>query len=144
MILTTLIHDVAVFVRNIDELKPTPVIEEDLGNVETKIQKNLGQTARCILVGFGGSDPVKQGAGGPLIAKTKLVVSCFEKPVTNRLAGKTTPTALGMAQKIARELQGCRNEGMASVLFFRRLTPLAELRDGVVSCDVIFDTDDTL
>ena len=144
MKLTTLIHDVAVFIRNIDGLKTTPVIEEDLGSVETKLQKELGQTSRCVLVGFGGADPVKQGKGGPLIAKTKLVVSCFEKPVTNRRAGEEVPTALGMAQKIARELQGTRNEDMASVLFFRRITPLAELQGGVVSCDVIFDTDDTL
>ena len=144
MKLTTLIHDCAVFIRNIDGLKTTTVIEEDLGNVETKLQKELGQTSRCVLVGFGGSDPVKQGKGGPLIAKTRLVVSCFEKPVTNRRPGAETPTALGMAQKIARELQGTRNEDMASVLFFRRITPLAELQGGVVSCDVIFDTDDEI
>lgn len=144
MKLTTLIHDVAVFIRNIDCLKTTTVIEEDLGNVETKLQNEVGQKSRCVLVGFGGSDPVKQGKGGPLIAKTRLVVSCFEKPVTNRRAGEEVPTALGMAQTIARELQGTRNEDMASCLFFRRITPLAELQGGVVSCDVVFDTDDTL
>ena len=144
MKLTTLIHDVAVFIRNVDALKTTTVIEEDLGDVATKIQKEVGQTSRCVLVGFGGSDPVKQGAGGPLVAKTRLVVSCFEKPVTNRRAGEETPTALGMAQTIARELQGTRNEDMASCLFFRRITPLAELQGGVVSCDVVFDTDDTM
>lgn len=144
MKLTTLIHDVAVFVRNAEGLKTTPVIEEDLGNVETNLQKELGQTSRCVLVGFGGSDPLKQGNGGPLLAKTKLVVSCFEKPVTNRRAGVDAPTALGMAQAIAHNLQGTANEEMASVLFFRRITPLAELKNGVVSCDVVFDTDDTL
>lgn len=144
MKLDTLIHDVAEFVRNLRGLQTTPVIEEDLGSVETKLQKELGQTSRCVLVGFGGSDPLKQGKGGPLIAKTKLVVSCFEKPVTNRRPGQPATTALGMAQTIARELQGTRNEGMASVLFFRRLTPLAELTGGVVSCDVVFDTDDVL
>ena len=144
MKLTSLIHDVAVFIRNIDCLKTTTVIEEDLGDVATKLQKELGQTSRCVLVGFGGADPVKQGAGGPLVAKTRLVVSCFERPVTNRRSGEDTPTALSMAQTIARELQGTRNEDMASVLFFRRITPLAELQGGVVSCDVVFDTDDTL
>ena len=145
MSIENLLNEAADSLSETAELQGTPVIVEDLGDVSNKIEAEIGKTARCILVGFGGSDPVKQGKGGEdvLVDNVKLVVSCFEKPAVNRKA-KGAPTLLGMAQAVRRELTGAKTEDMSSVLFYRGITPIAELTGGRVSCDVLFDTKDTL
>ena len=144
MNIENLLKEAADSLHKTAELQDTPVVVEDLGDVSNKIETEIGMTARCILVGFGGSDPVKQGkVGDVLVDKVKLVVSVFEKPVVNRKA-KGVPTLLAMAQAIRRELTGAKTKDMSSVLFYRGISPIAELTGGRVSCDVIFDTKDTL
>lgn len=144
MNIENLLKEAADSLRNMDELQATPVIIEDLGDVSNKIESEIGKSARCILVGFGGSAPVKQGNVGEVIVdNVKLVVSVFEKPVVNRRA-RGVPTLLGMAQAVRRELTGAKTKDMSSVLFYRGISPIAELTGGRVSCDVSFDTKDTL
>ena len=130
--------------RNLDELQATPVIIEDLGDGSNKIESEIGKSSRCIRVGFGGSAPVKQGnIGDVIVDNVKLVVSVFEKPVVNRRA-HGVPTLLGMAQAVRRELPGAKTKDLSSVRFYRGISPIAELTGGRVSCDVSFDTKDTL
>ena len=144
MNIENLLKEAADSLRKMDELQATPVIIEDLGDVSNKIESEIGKSARCILVGFGGSAPVKQGNVGEVIVdNVKLVVSVFEKPVVNRRA-HGVPTLLGMAQAVRRELTGAKTKDMSSVLFYRGISPIAELTGGRVSCDVSFDTKDTL
>lgn len=144
MNIENLLKEAADSLRNMDELQATPVIIEDLGDVSNKIESEIGKSARCILVGFGGSAPVKQGnVGDVIVDNVKLVVSVFEKPVVNRRA-HGVPTLLGMAQAVRRELTGAKTKDMSSVLFYRGISPIAELTGGRVSCDVSFDTKDTL
>lgn len=144
MNIENLLKEAADSLRNMDELQATPVIIEDLGDVSNKIESEIGKSARCILVGFGGSAPVKQGnVGDVIVDNVKLVVSVFEKPVVNRRA-RGVPTLLGMAQAVRRELTGAKTKDMSSVLFYRGISPIAELTGGRVSCDVSFDTKDTL
>lgn len=144
MNIENLLKEAADSLRNMDELQATPVIIEDLGDVSNKIESEIGKCARCILVGFGGSAPVKQGnVGDVIVDNVKLVVSVFEKPVVNRRA-RGVPTLLGMAQAVRRELTGAKTKDMSSVLFYRGISPIAELTGGRVSCDVSFDTKDTL
>lgn len=144
MNIENLLKEAADSLRKMDELQATPVIIEDLGDVSNKIESEIGKSARCILVGFGGSAPVKQGnVGDVIVDNVKLVVSVFEKPVVNRRA-HGVPTLLGMAQAVRRELTGAKTKDMSSVLFYRGISPIAELTGGRVSCDVSFDTKDTL
>lgn len=144
MNIENLLKEAADSLRNMDELQATPVIIEDLGDVSNKIESEIGKSARCILIGFGGSAPVKQGnVGDVIVDNVKLVVSVFEKPVVNRRA-HGVPTLLGMAQAVRRELTGAKTKDMSSVLFYRGISPIAELTGGRVSCDVSFDTKDTL
>ena len=144
MNIENLLKEAADSLRKMDELQATPVIIEDLGDVSNKIESEIGKSARCILVGFGGSAPVKQGnVGDVIVDNVKLVVSVFEKPVVNRRA-HGVPTLLGMAQAVRRELTGAKTKDMSSVLFYRGISPIAELTGGRVSCDVSFGTKDTL
>lgn len=144
MNIENLLKEAADTLRKTEELQDTPVIIEDLGDVSNKIESEIGKSARCILVGFGGSAPVKQGQVGDVIVdNVKLVVSVFEKPVVNRKA-RGVPTLLVMAQAVRRELTGAKTNDMSSVLFYRGISPIAELTGGRVSCDVSFDTKDTL
>ena len=144
MNIENLLKEAADSLRNMDELQATPVIIEDLGDVSNKIESEIGKSARCILVGFGGSAPVKQGnVGDVIVDNVKLVVSVFESPVVNRSA-EGVPTLMGMAQAVRRELTGAKTKDMSSVLFYRGISPIAELTGGRVSCDVSFDTKDTL
>lgn len=144
MNIENLLKEAADSLRKMDELQATPVIIEDLGDVSNKIESEIGKSARCILVGFGGSAPVKQGnVGDVIVDNVKLVVSVFESPVVNRSA-EGVPTLMGMAQAVRRELTGAKTKDMSSVLFYRGISPIAELTGGRVSCDVSFDTKDTL
>ena len=144
MNIENLMKEAADTLRKTAELQDTPVVVEDLGDVSNKIEAEIGKSSRCILVGFGGSAPVKQGqVGDVLVDNVKLVVSVFEKPVVNRKA-EGVPTLLAMAQAVRRELTGAKTKDMSSVLFYRGISPIAELTGGRVSCDVSFDTKDTL
>ena len=145
MTIVNLMNEAADSLKKDPFLAATPVVVEDVGDVSNKIEAEIGKTNRCILVGFGGSNPVKQGSrgAGVIVDKVKMSVSCFEKPATNRRT-KGAPTLLDMAQAVRRILTGAKTEDMASVLFYRGITPIAELTGGRISCDVIFDTDDTL
>ena len=137
MKLTTLIHDVAVFVRNIDCLKTTPVIEEDKGDVQKELEAKIASCARSVVVRFDGFTPSKQGKDGDLVGNTRIVAVCCEKPATNR---KVTgaPTLMNMAVGIATELQGATGDG--STLYLVDITPVRSDRQGRIACDVIFKT----
>ena len=86
MTIVNLMNEAADSLKKDTFLAATPVVVEDVGDVSNKIEAEIGKTNRCILVGFGGSNPVKQGSrgAGVIVDKVKMSVSCFEKPATNR------------------------------------------------------------
>ena len=120
----------------------TPVIVEDLGDIANGIETYFGKSTRCVVVMFAGSEPVKQGAG-LLLDSVKIAVRCYDKPSLTRVDNPGL-TLLGMAQEIARALQGKKSPGMASCLFYRGISQITQHNKGVVSCDVFFDTKETI
>ena len=120
----------------------TPVIVEDLGDISNGIEVYFGKSTRCVVVMFAGSEPVKQGSG-LLIDIVKIAVRCYDKPALTRV-DHTDLTLLGMAQAIAHDLQGKKAPGMTSCLFYRGISQITQHNRDVVSCDVFFDTKQTL
>ena len=128
--------------REVPYLCNTPVIVEDLGDISNGIETYFGKSTRCVVVMFAGSEPVKQGAG-LLIDRVKIAVRCYDKPALTRV-DHTGLTLLGMAQAIAHDLQGKKAPGMTSCLFYRGISQITQHNKDVVSCDVFFDTKQTI
>ena len=128
--------------KAIPYLCDTPVIVEDLGDIAKGIEVYFGKSTRCVVVMFAGSEPVKQGSG-LMIDSVRIAVRCYDKPSLTRV-DHTDLTLLGMARAIAHDLQGAKAPGMTSCLFYRGISQITQHNNGVVSCDVFFDTDDTL
>ena len=123
-------------------LSGTPVIVEDLGDIANGIEVYFGKSTRCVVVMFAGSEPVKQGSG-LLIDSVKSAVRCYDKPALTRV-DRTGLTLLGMAQEIAHVLHGKKTPGMTSCLFYRGISQITQHNRDVVSCDVFFDTKETI
>ena len=128
--------------KEVPYLCNTPVIVEDLGDIANGIETYFGKSTRCVVVMFAGSEPVKQG-GGLLIDSVKIAVRCYDKPALTRVE-RTGLTLLGMAQEIAHGLQGKKTPGMTSCLFYRGISQITQHNRDVVSCDVFFDTKETI
>ena len=128
--------------KEVPYLCDTPVIVEDLGDIAKGIEVYFGKSTRCVVVMFAGSDPVKQGAG-LLVDSVKIAARCYDKPALTRVE-KPGLTLLGMAQAIAHGLQGKKAPDMTSCLFYRGISQITQHNKDVVSCDVFFDTKETI
>ena len=128
--------------KEVPYLCDTPVIVEDLGDISKGIETYFGKSTRCVVVMFAGSEPVKQGSG-LLIDSVKIAVRCYDKPSLTRV-DHTDLTLLGMARAIAHNLQGAKAPGMTSCLFYRGISQITQHNRDVVSCDVLFETKETL
>ena len=137
-----LMEEVKGALGQIPYLYGTPVIVEDLGDISKGIETYFGKSTRCVVVMFAGSEPVKQGSG-LLIDSVKIAVRCYDKPALTRVE-RTKLTLLGMAQEIAHGLQGKKTPGMTSCLFYRGISQITQHNRDVVSCDVFFDTKETI
>ena len=142
MSIEELMDKVRYALKEIPYLSDTPVIVEDLGDIANVIETYFGKSTRCVVVMFAGSEPVKQGAG-LLIDSVKLAVRCYDKPALTRV-DHTGLTLLGMAREIAHGLQGKKAPGMTSCLFYRGISQITQHNRDVVSCDVFFDTKETI
>ena len=128
--------------KEVPYLCDTPVIVEDLGDISKGIEVYFGKSTRCVVVMFAGSEPVKQGSG-LLIDIVKIAVRCYDKPSLTRVDHPDL-TLLGMAREIKDNLQGAKAPGMTSCLFYRGISQITQHNKDVVSCDVFFDTKETI
>jgi len=144
-----IVRETAETIREIEYLAGVPVIETDKGDVSKELELKVAKSKVAVLVGWNGFTPQIQGATAPgeLFGATTIVVSIFEKPVTNRV-NASAPTIMNIAQEIANALHGAAADGMDSPLFIKRITPISELvqdkDSSVVTCDVEFETKTSL
>lgn len=146
-----------------DTLRQTPivaenevaVIEMEKGDIRAKVQAEIGRLSRCIVVSLDRFSPTATGDDG-LYGRTGIIVSVFEKPVTNRTDEgdvplespdfETSPTIMNIAQACANALDRAQCEGMTGPFFLDEITPVAELTEdgfqGVVTCDVVLTAKD--
>ena len=148
MNLDDLIKETAETLRTTEGLETTEVIEEDLGDVAKKIETSIAQQSRCITVGLNGCDhvaTVRQDGDDPdsLYVEANLVIAVFEKPVVNRKdAG--SPRLMGMATRISKAVDGTCADGMTEAIHFVKITPIQQLDRGVITCDVVFRTKNSI
>ena len=113
-----------------------PVIDEDKGNVSNKLAISMGKCRCAIVVGWNGFQS-ETTSSKTIIGEAKVVVSVFEKPTVNR-ADTVSPTALKLAQAIANEINLFVPGPDSAPLVFKRITPLQDLNESTIACDVEF------
>ena len=140
-----LIHEVAEAIRDLYQIGDTRVFEQDLDDVEQGIE-NVSKTLRCIVVGWSGCEHVaseRTEGDDPdaLYVQANLVVSVYENPHDNRPGG---PSLLEMAAAIAKEIDNTAAEDMTDAIHFVRITPIEKIQHGVITCDVVFRTKNSI
>ena len=143
-----LIHETAEAIRKIAAIGDTPVFEEDVGDIAQKIEIEIGQTYRCIVVGWNGCEHVaSQRSQGDdpeaLYVQPEIVVAVYESPIENR-TDEHVPRLLGMAAAIAKAVNDLGTEDMDEGLHFVKISPIQQLDRGVITCDVTFRTKNTI
>ena len=143
-----LIHGTAGAVKTIPEIQDTPVFEEDVGDIAKKLEIAVSQKKRSIVVGWNGCEHVAtqrpQGDDpDALYVQPEIVVSVYETPVTNR-TNKSAPRLLSMAAAIAKAVNNLGTEDMDEGLHFVKITPIQQLDRGVITCDVVFRTKNSI
>ena len=73
----------------------------------------------------------------------EIVVAVYESPVTNR-TDENAPRLLGMAAAIAKAVNDLGTEDMDEGLHFVKISPIQQLDRGVITCDVVFRTKNTI
>jgi len=141
-----IVRETAETIREIEYLAGVPVIEEEKGDVSNRLQLGISQKKACVMVGWNGFTPQIQGATAPngdIFGSVTVVVTVFERPVTNRSNGGG-PTIMNMAKEVAKALHGASAEGMDGPMFLKRISSISELGSGsdesVVMCTVEFET----
>ncbi len=143
MKIETLTKDAADTLRELDICKTIDVIEEDVGDVVTKLQAAIAKTSLCVVVGWDGFTPKIGGPTSPRerpLGKASVVVSVFENPITNRV-NQASPRLLAIAQAAAVALDGAASEGMSDTLHLKVITKVQELNKTTITCDVVFETE---
>lgn len=143
MILDDLIEKTAEEARRIPCLAGRDVISMKKGDAAAKLQSEIAKNRFAVLVGWNGftnrADSCKTCYG-----TVTVVVEVFERPVVNRKLGGDVPTLLDAAQEIAKALNLFTPEPGQSPLVLKSISPVAEIAQGVISCDVEFETNVTL
>ena len=149
MNIDNLIEETAGAVRSIEAIHDTKVFEEDKGDIAKKIETSIAKTSRCIVVGWNGCEhvatarPVEPGDPDALYVQPEIIVSIYENPIVNR-RDKSAPRILAMAQAVARSVNNLGTEDMDEGLHFVKITPIQELDRGVITCDVVFRTKNSI
>lgn len=157
MNLRRLIYEAADTLRQMPIAKANEItiVEMEKGDIRARVQAEIGRLSRCIVVSLDRFTPTATGDDG-LYGRTGLIVSVFEKPVTNRAdegdvplespGFETSPTITNIAQACANALDRAKCEGMNGALFLDEITPVVELTEdgfqGVVTCDAILTVKD--
>lgn len=143
MILDDLIEKTAEEARRIPCLAGRDVISMKKGDASAKLQSEIAKNRFAVVIGWNGftnrADSCKTCYG-----TVTVVVEVFERPVVNRKLGGDVPTLLDAAQEIAKALNLYTPAPGQSPLVLKRISPVAEIAQGVISCDVEFETNATL
>ena len=143
MILDDLIEKTAEEARRIPCLAGRDVISMKKGDAAAKLQADIAKNRFAVVIGWSGftnrADSCKTCYG-----TVTVVVEVFERPVVNRKLGGDVPTLLDAAQEIAKALNLFTPEPEQSPLVLKCISPVAEIAQGVISCDVEFETNVTL
>ena len=137
-----LVHNMADTIREIKFGATVPVVEEDKGDVVKELEAAIGKTSLCVLVGWNGFKPRIVGATAPRetpFGDVTLVAAVFEKPVVNR-RNAAAPRLLEVARAIACALDAAASEGMDDLLHLKRISPVSDVENGIVTCTVEFST----
>lgn len=141
-----IIHDVADTLKENETCKSVPILEEDKGNVLAKLDLAIAQQSLAIVVGWNGFTPQiggKTAPGESPFGGVMVVVQIYEKPIVNR-TNEANPHLLTLAQEIAKALDGAASEGMDDALHLKKISPVSEIGEDVITCDVEFETKATL
>lgn len=124
----------------------TPILSEDKGNIISSLQTEIAKTNRAIVVGTNGFTPhntepglSESGTWGTLT----IVVSIFECVPYNRQSN-SAPKLYDLAAVVASTLNLAASEGMDDFLHIANISPVNDLGEGVISCEVSFSTKATL
>ena len=143
MTLDDLIEKTAEEARRIPCLAGRDVISMKKGDASAKLQSEIAKNRFAVVIGWNGftnrADSCKTCYG-----TVTVVVEVFERPVVNRKLGGDVPTLLDAAQEIAKALNLYTPAPGQSPLVLKRISPVAEIAQGVISCDVEFETNATL
>ena len=143
MTLDELIENTVEETRQIPCLAGRDVINEKKGDATAKLQADIAKNRFAVVIGWSGftnrADSCKTCYG-----TVTIFASVFERPVVNRKLGGDVPTLLDAAQEIAKALNLYTPAPGQSPLVLKRISPVAEIAQGVISCDVEFETNATL
>lgn len=137
-----IVKEAAETTRGLEMLSGVAVIEEDKGNVATKLQTEIAKTSLCVVVGWNGFTPRIVGATAPgesPVGTVSIVASVFERPVVNR-RNEAAPRILDVAQAIALLLDNAAADGMDDTLHLKRISHISAIGDDTVFCTVEFET----
>lgn len=146
MTIDTLVKNTADTIREIEICRTLPVLEEDKGNILAKLEEEIAKGSLAIVVGWNGFTPRIGGATAPKelpLGSVTIVVQIYERPVINR-ANVASPHLLTLAQEIAKALDGVASEDMDDTLHLKKISPVSEIGEDVITCDVEFETKATL
>ena len=142
MKLDDLIESTVMEAQKIPCLAGRQVINEKKGDAAAKLQADIAKNRFAVMIGWNGftnrADSCKTCYG-----TVAVVASIFERPAVNRNLG-AAPTLLDTAQEMAKHLNLHTPEPGQSPLVLKRISPVHEVAQGVISCDVEFETSVTL
>ena len=143
MILDELIEKTAEEARRIPCLAGRNVISMKKGDASAKLQSDIAKNRFAVVVGWNGFTN-RADSSKTCYGTVTVVVEVFERPVVNRKLGGDVPTLLDAAQEIAKALNLYTPAPGQSPLVLKSISRAAEIAQGVISCDVEFETNVTL
>lgn len=139
MTLADILHEMADTLSHLPEFSGVRVLEESKGDIINDLESQLAAQNISAVVAWNGFTPNAQGNDG-LHGSAALVVQIFENPTIHRSQPGALP-CLTLAEAAARALSDAAAEGMTDTLHLKRITPIAVLERGVISCNVEFSTE---
>lgn len=132
MNLNDLVTSVAEKLRSIPLFVDTPVIEADIGDVVSSLERAIAKTNRAIEVVWRGFKPDAQHDDEGPYGTSTIIVGVYEKPSVNRRR-EGAPTLMNMAQEVAKEISHFNG------LQLRQISQVSELGNGAITLDVEFE-----
>lgn len=133
--------------HTVNEVAATPslagctVLDERKGDFAAKVAAEVAKSSLCAVVGWSGFE-ARGDSCATCFGTAHIAVTVFERPAVNRRQAGAT-TLLGAAQDIARRIN-LFAPGGESPLVLKRITPVDELAEGIITCTVEFDASTAL
>lgn len=128
-------------VAEIPSLAGCAVLDERKGDFAAKVAAEVAKSRLCAVVGWSGFE-ARGDSCETCFGTAHIAVTVFERPAVNRRHPGAT-TLLDAAQDIARHVN-LFAPGGESPLVLKRITPVDEIAEGVITCTVEFDASTAL